>query len=596
MVEINGKPYFLAKDERGKPFYQPRPMQTQEGDPTVPRRFRWADWSRGMGDSRGVFKGAIESATGAYLGTTGRILPGPKINTIATGHDLAVQAIVEVTAPAARLISFGGRYAKEIDSSWAVAATQDFGGGTSAVSAQLFVDQVAIALGDATQFYRRNASGAYSASTVTSDGFGDYRYARAFGLSPEGDLVRGRANKWSKCSAADFYGTNGNWSAEVAVGDQSGNINAVGQFERWDYVLKDEGLYSFDSTTSKESNVLPDLAAFKSSQNRRFFPWYNRLFLCTFAGLYRYVQQGGARTVGIEEAEVNEGILTNAYPTAGVAFGKWAFVAYYDGTTTYICMLRNAREGDASWGSPFTLVSVIDSFTGNCYAMTTTNIAGYPAVVYGRDTSLGWFKISRMGRPVDYADSGNVVVTFSPTDLGAPMTVKYARWLEIVGRNASASRTVQLAASWDGGAFNNVGSALTAFTSTFARAAWTLGSNDSGRVLQAKATLACNSTTTAPEVRDIILHYEERPVMVPGALMVLQFRDDEAGGQRASAYEQRQAVEALLDGQPRAFVDPYGEAFTAAFGEAKGGIDYQWQGRMPQDSMALTVRSVDYGG
>jgi hypothetical protein len=597
IVDINGLPYRLATDpQSGQLGWHPRLVATQEGDPTVPRRYRWNDWSRGIGDSRGVFRGAVESCSNAYLGMIGRILPGPNVGTIATGHDSAVTDIVEVTAPAARIISFGGRYTKEIDpSNQTVAATGDLGVGASAVGAQLFIDQVAIALGDATQFFRRSAAGAYSASTVTSDASGTYRYARAFGLSPEGDLVRGRASYWSKCSAADFYATNGNWSAEYSIGDASANINAVGGFQRWDYVYKDEGLYTFDQTTSKESNELPDLVAFRSSVNKRWFAWYNRLFLCSLAGLYRYLQNGGARTVGIEEAELNEGILTNAYPTAGTAFGKWAYVAYYDpaGNTTYLCQMRNARDGDANFGSPFTITNVVDSFTGLCQKVIISSAPGSPTVYFGRGVDVGYFTLTRDGRPASYRSSGSTVVTFSPTDLGAPMTVKYARGLEVIGRNFSAARSAQFAAAWDGGSFNSVGAAITSLTNTFASRFWTLASNDHGRVLQLKATLGLDSTSTPPEIRDLVLNYEERPAMVPGGLLLLELRDDAAEG-RAYAYERKAALEALCGSTPVSFTDPDGDTYTAAFSQYQGDVEYQRKGGRPQNVISLMVRRMDY--
>lgn len=595
VVDINGLPYFLARTKEGMPEYHPRQVQTQEGDPTVPRRYRWNDWSRGMGDSRGVFRGAIESATNAFLGMLGRILPGPKINTIATAHGATITSIVEVSAPAARIISFGGRYAKEVNpATQAVTATQDFGVGVSVSgSAQLFIDQVAIPLGAATQFYRRNASGTYSASTTTAN----YRYASCFGLSAEGDLVRGRGATWSKCAAADFYATDGNWTAEYSIGDASGDVTEVGGFERWDYVLKEEGLYSFDSEQSKETNVLPDLKAFRSSENKRWFPWYNRLFLCTFAGLYRYVQNGGARTVGMEEAELNEGILTDAYPTAGAAFGKWAYVAFYDGTTTYICLVRNAKEGDANFGSPFTIVGTIDSFTGKCDAMLISSSPTNPTCYYGRGEDLAYFELTRTGRPKNYRDSGSTVITFAPSDLGSPMTVKYARGIEVIGRNASAVRTITFALAWDGGSFNTIGSAIEAFTASFASKFLTAGSNDSGRVAQLKATMVNNSTTTPPEIRDVVLNYEERPLMTDGAVFVLRLIDDDAEGEVSSnlkASEQLANILALTDGAPVNFTDPWGETYSAAFSQFQGDLTAWPKDRVPQSVVALTMRRLDY--
>jgi hypothetical protein len=608
VIEINGQPYFLHKNPAtGQPDWHDREVETQEGDPTVPGRYRFNDWSRGMGDSRGLFKGAVESATNAYLGMIGRLLPGPKVGTIATGHNVAVTAIVEVSAPASRIISFGGQYAKEIDpSAWTVSTTKDFGGGATVTGAQQFRGQTAIGMGDAAQFQRRDASGTYAASTTTNDGAGDYRYATCFGLSPVGDLTRGHGVNWSHCSAADFYGTNANWSADYPIGDDNGKVTQVGNFERWDYVFKEEGLYTFDSTTSKETNVLPDIAAFRNSENKRWFTWFNRLFLCTFAGLYRYLQNGSARTVGIEDSELNEGLLTNAYPTAGVAFGKWAYVAYYDPTAahTYICALRNAASGDCNFGSPFTLTHVIDDFAGKCNAMIITSAPGTPHVVFARDTSLGYFQLSRDGRPVVWRDSGNTVVTFAPSDLdAAPMTVKYARSVESITRNVAAGRTAQFALSWDGGTFHDVGAALAA--PGFNNSYLTLTSNDTGLVPQLRVTLTNNSTATPPEVRDVILNYEQRPKYAQGAAGRIRLRDNDQEGDvssRLSAYEQKSNLMAILDGPPFQFTDPYGDTYTAAARQYRtaytltgSDVDYQLAGEMPQPGILVLVRRLDYG-
>jgi hypothetical protein len=152
-------------------------------------------------------------------------------------------------------------------------------------------------------------------------------------------------------------------------------------------------------------------------------------------------------------------------------------------------------------------------------------------------------------------------------------------------------------AAGDGGAYNNVDSALTSLSASFARASWALGSNDSGRVPQLKATLGLDSASTPPEVRDVVLNYEERPVMVPGAVMLLRFVDGDREGPvspRKSALERRQALEALLDGAPVSFTDPYGSSYTAALAEYQGDITGQSRGLMPEDVVAVTVRSLEY--
>ncbi len=612
VVTINGQPFFLAKDDKsGMPLWEKRESLTQEGDPTQHRRRHWNDWSRGIGDSRGVFQGALEHCEKAFLGLMGRALPGPAIATITTGNASDIVCFEEVTAPANRLLAGGGLKIHEIDpAAHTVSVTQTFGAGT-VLSMQLFIDQVAIALGDATQFQRRSAAGAYSASTVTSDANGDYRYARAFGLSSEGDLTRGRGASWSKCAAADFYATNGNWTAEYSIGDASGKINQVFGHNRWDYVLKDEGLYSFDQVQSKESNLLTDLIAFRSAENRAFGRWYDPILLCSLAGLYRYVQQGAARTVGVEEQELNESVLVNAYPTAVTAFGKWAYVAWYRPANgkTYIVMHRRARNGDASFDSPLTAVSIIDDFTGYCRAMRICSLSGTPELYFARGGDVSYMVLTRDGRPAAYRTTGTTKIMFAPSDLDSPMTVKYFRGVEFAGRNAGGLGTFQWLAAMDGGAFNNVGAAVAGLTNNFGQSFWTLGANDSGRVVQLEVDIVNGSATAPTELRDVFLNYEERPIVVEGALAIFRLRDFDGEGDvstRLTAKEQREALEAFLSAGPVTIVDPYGDTWTGAissylmvhirYGDLTVGGQGQsvFEGNQPQEQIQLVFRQLEY--
>lgn len=599
VIVIDNEPFFLAKNgQTGAPEWGPTRVPTQEGDPTRPRRFRWNDWSRGLGDSRGAFKGAVEHSAYAFLGAVGRILPAPAVGIIETNTNAAITSIIEVTLPASRILVGGGTKVVEVNpSTHAVATTQTMPGG-SVGPMQLFNDQVAIPLGDSQQFYRRQSSGTYSVSTTTTDGNGDYRYARCFGLSGS-KLVRGYSNKWSTCAASDFYGTNGNWSTDYPIGDPSGKINQVFAHNRWDYVLKDEGLYSFDQETSEEANLLTDLIAFKSSENRAFAHWHDQILLCSFAGLYRYLQQGAARTSGAEEMEMNEGPLLNTFPTAAVGFGKWAFVAHYKGSTntTYIAMHRRAREGDANFGTPITTVSGIYQFTGRCNAMHITSLGGTPELWFAVDTDIGWIELTRDGRPAAYQTANTTRVEFSPTDLGSPFTVKYGRGIEVVGRNVAATRAVQVEASWDDGAFNDVGAVISSLSNTFAQRFWTVGTNDSGRVLQLAVELTNDSASAPPEVRDIALNYEERPLMTDGAAAVIRLRDQGEEGDyssRLSAKEQREFLAARMASAPVTLIDPYGNQYSAALSDFQGQGDFTYEGEDPQELLRVVVRKLDY--
>jgi len=590
VVIIDGQPYFLAKNAKGAPSWLPRMFQGQEGDPATPRRFRWRDWSRGIGDSRGVFRGAVEYAENAYLGAPGRILPGPKITEIATANGATVMDIAEVTVPANAIIALGGTKAVEINpSTHAIASTNTLTG--TLLSAQLFDEQLAIAAGDSVDYYIRDSAGAYAQNSIA-------KKARAFGLSGS-DLVRGYDNTWSKCSAANITSVD-NWSAELVIGDASGKVNQVFSHNRWDYVLKDEGLYTFDEDTSEESNVLTDLAEWKSAENRAIGRWLDLIFVCTLGGLYRYIQQGAARPVGIEEVSINENVLSGTYPTAFAALGKYGYEARYKASTdtTYICMLRRAIEGDASMGSPFTNLGVIDTFTGLCRAMRVSDLPSATELFYGAGANVRYFALSPDGLPSVYRDSGTITITLSPNDLGSPMTVKQFRGLELVGRNADATgREITLKASMDGGGFNAVGAAITALSSTYAERFWTRGTNDSGRVIQLQIIMANDNTTAPIEVRDLILNYEERPEFTPGAVVGLRLRDfDQEGdvGTRATAREQREAIEALMDGAIVQVTDIWGRTYAARLSAFEGEPTETFRGEELQVDIAFALRELRY--
>lgn len=595
VILLNNEPFFLYKDETtGAPSWKFQQFPTQDGDPTNPGRFRWNDWSHGVGDSRGMFKGAVENCEKAWLGSPGRILPGPALTTIATGHTGDITCFVDVTLPAARLLAGGGTKVSEINSSHTVSASNTFGAGT-VTSMALFIDQVAIALGAGTDFQRRSAAGAYSVNTLA--GLQD---VQCFGLSPEGDLVRGKGAAWAKCSASDFYGTE-NWSLDLTLGDASGNIQQVIGHNRWDYVLKDEGLYWFDPDTSQESNALTDLVAFKSSQNRAYFRWYDQLYICTLAGLFRFISSGAARTVGAEEIESNESVLANSYPTAGAAFGKWAYIAYYNpgSATTYICVARRAREGDASFGSPLTIVSIIDSFSGNCRAMQITNFSGSPELYYGVPTgNVKYMALTRNGLPTSFQSSGTTKVMMPPTEFGSVMTRKEIRSIQCIAKNLTGGQTVQFKVGVDGAAVANFGSALQALTGRFGEA-FSSGVNAFvGRTIALEADMALVSPSAPPEIREIVVNFEERPTMVDGAEVLVRLDDMiEEGGyaSRKTAQELKDLLEDMVDGDPVTVTDPEGTVWAAGRLFTLGAEPrYEFRGEKPQYVARFGLRKLDY--
>ncbi len=594
VVHLNGIPFFLAKDKAGVPQWRYQQVQTQEGDPTVPRRRRINDWSRGLGDSRGVYQGAVEHCEYAFLGRMGRILPSHKINSVTSfvDHSADITSIIEVTAPANRILVGGGTKVSEINPSTHTLSTSHTVAGGAVASMCRYIDIVAIALGDSQDFEYRNAAGTYAVNSIS-------KKARAFGISGEGDLARGYTYKWSKCSAADFYSVD-NWSTDYDIGDKSRMVTQVFGHNQFDYVLKEEGLYTFVQTNSKEANQLTDLIAFASTENRAYGRWNDWIMVCTIAGLYRYISQGAARPVGAEMHELSESALQDTYPTAFVGNGAWAYEARYNPTSdkTYICMLRRAADGDATFGSPVVTNSIIDVFTGKCRAMHISSLTGTPELYYAKAASVAWIALTRDGKPAVFQTANTTKVYMPPTDLGSPMTTKYFKRIEAIGRNLAAGRTCQFKAAMDGGSYNNVGSALTSLSSSYGQSAWTVGSNDSGRVIQLEVDLTSDSTSTPPEIRDLILAYEERPIMVDGFVATFRCRegDSEEGISPSypTALAMRQALEALLDGAPITLIDMDETSYVVGMSRFEGEVAYERVGSPPQQDITVQFRKLDY--
>ena len=85
--------------------------------------------------------------------------------------------------------------------------------------------------------------------------------------------------------------------------------------------------------------------------------------------------------------------------------------------------------------------------------------------------------------------------------------------------------------------------------------------------------------------------------MTDGAVMLLRLNDFDQEGDvstQLSAVEQLANIQALTDGAPVNFTDPYGETYKAAFSAFQGDISSWQKDRVPQNTIALTVRRLDY--
>lgn len=593
IVVLDGEPFAIAKD-RDVSLWRDVALPAEEGNPEQPSRTIFADWSRGMGDSHGLVAGAVERAVRAYVGHAARIFPGPLVSITTLPLNEPVAAICEVTQPARRLVVLGGRYASELDGSHTVTTTQDFGSGWSVKDAVEYRGRLAIAMGDGQRFWYRDTNGTYGQNTNSSDSAGDYRYADCFGITSDGYLARGRGSYWSKCITDNFYSAPGAWSAENQIGSSNRKILDVLDFQRWDYVLKEEGLYSFDDETAEMVNELPDMAAYPAA-SASWFAWYNRLLLCLPAGLYRYVQAGGARAVGLEENRANLTFARDAYPTAGVAYGAWAYVAYYSPSedTTWIFGMRLASDSDLAF-SPFAIINALDEFTGQCRAMVISDIAGSPHIYYGRGQHLGRFALSRNGLPVAFNTSTTGYVQWMVPSK-APTAMKYLRAVTVESGGHHAGSSVQVQYSWNGSSWTTLGPAITSdgFATRFA----VPGVNDSGQSLWLRVVLTNASQSAPVYVATVVADVEERPARVRGAICTLRMRDFVTEGgfhSRLTAAEQLAFLRGLLEKGSCTVLDPYGNTWRAAITELRGDNTIAPLHSASEPTVSIVLRELEY--
>ena len=633
VVEIDGLPYFLGRvspaaspDQLGGYAWSAIQVPTQEGDPTQPRRMRWDDWSRGIGDSQDHVRGAVEFARRADL-VPGRIAVGPRVIAANVGAELGGAGTFEIddivplsinpVAGNQRFIVLTKRNvnANQQNSGVAEYTIRDgvfdhhydryiggFGIAEKTMSGQQYGNRVAIALGDQERYWVRTGNQQYVQNTLT-----DPVAARAFGLDRNGELWRGNGNgvaKWAPNVTSENIHNEDGWGTLYDIGDRSRKVTKVFSIDRWDLALKEEGLYVFNDQTSEEANQLADLIAYPSLENRQAFIWYNEVCVTTVGGLYRYNPRGAyCRTVGVEEVETSENVLDGARPTAGVAFGHFVYVAYRNAANnrTYIVRARRSEDYDVdSGGSPLTFIGAVDDFAGECKAMAVIQSTTGPWVVYNDNGNIRAFGLTATGGYQQREHQQAVEVDLSPSDLGSPFTQKYFRGVEAIVRRATGGRwRLRVLAAMDGSAlFRRVGGDMVG--DGFHEAHWTRDNNDSGREVQLRIQLDPGGAFAGdgrPELHNLVLNYEERPVIVEGAVVGVVARDHHVVGEvvdSRTAQEVREHLEALMDGKPVLVRDPWGNEWAAAVSRYTGEQRWQHEGSDPAYDVQFVLRRLDY--
>ncbi|MCK9496889.1 MAG: hypothetical protein M0R75_15545, partial [Dehalococcoidia bacterium] len=142
-------------------------------------------------------------------------------------------------------------------------------------------------------------------------------------------LVRGNGNKVATCATTPT--TAANWSAEYSVGDDSARITALVEWFQYLMVGKEDGLYSFDET----STARPEIKSLLLVRDRGNFVGmveHNGFLYCPHrVGLIRWTP-GNWLIVGAEQDGWMEGDRSAGFgQTMGLApYGKFLYTSVYD--------------------------------------------------------------------------------------------------------------------------------------------------------------------------------------------------------------------------------------------------------------------------
>ena len=396
----------------------------------------------------------------------------------------------------------------------------------------------------------------------------------------------------------------GEWGVEYEVGDDALAITSVFSHGQWDWVATDRGLLSFDAN-GEAVNVLNDLENMVSEKNRRVTSWGGHLLFSTIGGLYRVIPEGYTRTVGIEEVSLNH---VRFGPSLGaLAFGRYLYEARpladvdtpQPNETVALLQYRLAEQGDTA-PSPYTAVGIVDVFQQVTVPNATTTMlvvqADGPELVYTAGHNLRRFSLLATGAPKpaerdetfandpDDDNTATLIYHGRPTlaieggEYGTYNTPKFYRSVEIVSRGDA-----QLRVRAAGETLGEDGEAADGYNE------FTFAEPDDDDPGHRNMTLIVDLREVAAdfEIRSITVNFQERPEMEEGSVIAVRLR-----GTDAQRYAQKLALEALCDGPPITFVDPFGDEYLAFISRFEGDPQWQFAGHDPTPNVTLAVRRV----
>lgn len=281
------------------------------------------------------------------------------------------------------------------------------------------------------------------------------------------------------------YSNTATWNPATPyqVGDYGTPITGMAEYNRGLIVAKPEGIYAFDSNFNS-SPIATMRGYMHDSNGRSIVAWLNTLVWQTRRDLA--TPQG---LIGLTRLVSNTSPV-QGYPTAVATWGDRLFTAFYDGTDTYIVMLK-PREGE-SVENPYVVWPITKLASKACYAMRViTRANGDTILLYGKGADLGYCIIDPIASRL-YASSGEWY-SARIGEPGRPMVLEqYSFRVKTAGANVNITPSYE----WDESGSFTAGSAQT--SSGRKDITLTAGTSDTGDTLRFKMALATNSNASTP--------------------------------------------------------------------------------------------------
>lgn len=537
---IAGMPLDIAVTKKdAKRLYVRRDRNAQEADPTIPRTMKW-QVSGSLGNSYespdgylGHDHGTLETRQEGLLTSLGAVSTltvsgsDPIVSgTAALGAmPLGARALGGGTSSATpgtishiasnfdRLFLARGNFVTQVNpASWAVEETTNVSATVRGMAEWFGKLRIGLGVSKAIQTVTGvNTLGAGYADTQVS---GSDTYGREMRVIGD-KLWWNRANDTSddnklRYTADDFSSQ----SSGFRVGDRGVAGTGVGVVDGQPVNGTETGPVGFteDGSNYPIGYALQDA---KSSENGRQFVVGPDGWTYMISALSLYAIKGGAMNpvgIGTESMAGFDGF--DGRPVALLSWRDVVFCAYEDsaGTTWRILSGHfnpNKGGGELDWHP----VATRTNAAVRC--MGASPVPTLPVIVWGEGANtLARISKGRGGR--DMSDASYTFSTaggqwFGSRSLRNQTCRKTVRWGRFLTENCDASNTWLLAVSMDGGAYANVGSAVTTNGGQKVVPA-TLSSAPTGFTVKPRLTEVAASSTTPPKIRGILeIGYDERP-------------------------------------------------------------------------------------